>query len=298
MKGASNHPGSLEPVPAHEVSWGQAGPPHLEPTGVLSAEARLERCLEEMVRFYRHSAVGRRCHGIIHNLHAPLQVISFQLDLLEQKGDEEWACLTQEPPPGPDKWPAFLQHRRERLRQIKRELEHLQAITSRLIYQGIHEDRQDRLYLDLNRLYQEELTLYQDDLFFKHQVKKEIQLKAHFPPIYGHYIDFSQSFRNLVDNALEAMEGVERRRLIIETEFQDNRRIVRIGDTGGGIPPEIRSRLFEPFVTTKGKPQEPRAGLGLFLAARLLSPYGGQIFVESQPGETWMTMAIPTGSGG
>ncbi len=45
--------------------------------------AEMARCLAELVAYYRHSAVGRRCTGVIRNMNTPLQVISFQLELLE-----------------------------------------------------------------------------------------------------------------------------------------------------------------------------------------------------------------------
>jgi signal transduction histidine kinase len=65
---------------------------------------------------------------------------------------------------------------------------------------------------------------------------------------------------------------------------------VSIGDTGFGIPRENLSRIFEPFFTTRGK---DRAGLGLFMARRLLAPYGAVVQADSRPGETWFTVSIP-----
>ncbi len=253
----------------------------------------LERSLRELVRYYRHSATGRRCHGIIHNLNAPLQVLSFQLDLLEQKAEAEQEYLDDLPVQSAEKLLILLNQRRQKLQQMKQEIDNLHTITRRLIQQGLHEDWEDRLHLDLNGLYQDELALYEDNLFFKHQVHKEFTFEANLPPVYGHYIDFSQSFRNLVDNALEAMENVTVRRLTVETRLEAKRRFLRIGDTGGGIPAGVGNRIFEPFFTTKGTAEQPRAGLGLFMARHLLAPYGGHIQVESSAGETWVTMILP-----
>jgi signal transduction histidine kinase len=155
--------------------------------------------------------------------------------------------------------------------------------------QGAHEETEDRLLLDLNEIYRQELDFYLANPFFKHRLEKHFHFHAGLPPIYGHYIDFSQSFRNLLENALEAMEGCERRRLTVATGLEKGRRLLHLGDTGPGIPPEIRPRLFEPFFTTKAD----RAGLGLFMARRLLSPYGGEIMINSVPGETWVTVVLP-----
>ncbi len=245
----------------------------------------LERCWQEMVRFYRHSATGRRCTGIVHNMNTPLQVLSFHLELLEQKSQEELACLQECPPEILEKLYPFYQYRQDKLRQFYQEVESLRVQARRIVAQGVHEENQERHHLDLNQLFQEELELYRAHSFFKHQVEKDFRFPEGLPSIHGHYIDFSQSFRNLVDNALEAMEGVEVRKLTVETAVEKGRRLLRVGDTGAGVPPEIKPRLFEPFATSKAHHNPPHAGLGLFMARRLLAPYQGQIQVESKPGK-------------
>ncbi|MDI6854475.1 MAG: ATP-binding protein [Deltaproteobacteria bacterium] len=256
-------------------------------------EGLLERALRELVRYFRHSAAGRRCHGIIHNLNAPLQVLSFQLEILAQKASEEQRYLAELASPAAEKLGMLLAQRQQRLKQMSQELENLQIITRDLLRQAAHEDQEDPQYIDLNRLYQDELALFQNDLFFKHQVQTRLCFGAALPPIYGHYLDFSQSFRNVVENALEAMENVELRRLTVETELEGNRRLIRIGDTGCGIPAALADRIFEPFFTTKSTAVNPRAGLGLYMAKRLLAPYGGCLQAVSGAGQTWVTIILP-----
>lgn len=259
----------------------------------LSAEQMLERCWQELVRYYRHSSVGRRCTGIVHNMNTPLQVLSFHVELLEQKSQDEIKYLQDSPGELTEKLLPYYYYRQDKLRQFHQEVQNLQAQARRIITQGVHEEKEERHYLDLNQVFQEELELYRALPFFKHQVEKDFRFQQGLPPIYGQYIDFSQSFRNLVDNALEAMEGAEIRQLTVETLLQGGHRLLRVGDTGAGIPPEILSRLFEPFTTSKTNANKPHAGLGLFMARRLLAPYRGEIQVESKPGETWFTMLLP-----
>jgi len=253
----------------------------------------LERCWQELVRYYRHSSVGRRCTGIVHNMNTPLQVLSFHLELLEQKSREEHDCLQECPEELAAKLRPYYQYRQDKLRQFHQEVKTLQTQARRIVSQGEHEENQGTQYLDLNQVYQEELELFKANAFFKHQVEKDFRFQEGLPAIHGHYIDFSQSFRILVDNALEAMEGVEPRRLTVETALRDGQRLLRVGDTGVGIPGEIRPRLFEPFTTSKAGLNPPHAGLGLFMARRLLTRYRGQVQVESQPGETWVTVVLP-----
>ena len=253
----------------------------------------LELCWQELVRYYRHSSVGRRCTGIVHNMNTPLQVLSFHLELLEQKSREELENLQQCPPEVSEKLGALYKYRQDKMQQFLHEVQNLRQQARLIVTQGVHEDSQGRQQLDLNQLYQEELELFRAQSFFKHQVEKNFNFAAGLPPIHAHYIDFSQTFRNLVDNALEAMAETELRRLTVETALENGCLVLKVGDTGEGVAPEIKPRLFEPFVTSKAGHNPPHAGLGLFMAQRLLNPYRGQIRVESQPGETWVTVNLP-----
>ena len=249
----------------------------------------LERCLNELVRYYRHSCAGRLVSGIVHQMNTPLQVLSFQLELLEQKNREELDALEGAPQATAAKLGALHDYRRKKIRQFRLELEKLQTLTRRLILQGAHEEAQAKRPLDLNQILQEQLEIYLAQPFFKHGVKRDIRLAPGLPPIYGHYLDFSQSFRNLLDNALEAMEGVASPQLTVATALEEGCRVLLVGDTGRGIPPETLPLIFEPFFTTR----RDHAGLGLFMVQRLLAPYGAAIQVESAPGASWVTVSLP-----
>jgi signal transduction histidine kinase len=77
---------------------------------------------------------------------------------------------------------------------------------------------------------------------------------------------------NLIANALDATKNG---RVVVEAEHDAERDqlVIRVKDTGGGVPPEMRQRLFEPFATTK----DSGMGLGLFLSAEMVRGMGGEI---------------------
>uniref|UniRef100_A0A7V6A502 histidine kinase n=1 Tax=Desulfobacca acetoxidans TaxID=60893 RepID=A0A7V6A502_9BACT len=263
------------------------------PPAATPETEEMARCLAELARYYRHSAVGRRCSGIIHNMNTPLQVISFHLELLEQKSREEANLLAGFNDPSFPELAALHEYRRQKLEKLHHEVDNLRKMIHRITLQGVHEGQEEYCYLDLNQIFQDELELYLATPFFKHRVEKEFTFTPGLPPIHGHYVDFSQSFRHLVDNALEAMAESPRRLLTITTLVQNNCRVLRVGDTGVGIPPSVQSQLFQPFFTTKGTQEKPRAGLGLYMTRRMLAPYKGQVTIESQPGQTWVTICLP-----
>ncbi|MCP9463851.1 MAG: ATP-binding protein [Nitrospira sp.] len=97
-------------------------------------------------------------------------------------------------------------------------------------------------------------------------------------------------FINLMTNAIQAMDqgGI----LTITTATYDGMTIVKISDTGHGIPPDIIGRIFEPFFTTK--PPGKGTGLGLYNIKNVVHRMHGSIDVESHPGRgTTFTIVFP-----
>ncbi len=268
-------------------------PPDFGVPESVQVENVLDRCFRELVRYYRHSSCGQLSRGLIHQMNSSLQVMFFQLELLEQRSQEETRILAEVGNPSGAKLQALQRYRLQKTGQFRLELENIRALARSVIRQGSYEEAEDLVDIDLNELCRLELELYQAQPFFRHMVEQRLHFQEGLPRLRGHYLDFSQSFRNLLENALEAMEESERRCLTVSTALEDGRLILHVGDTGPGIPSKVMSRVFEPFFTTKRDRPHGRAGVGLFMARRLLAPYGGEIRLDSVPGETWVTVTLP-----
>ena len=110
------------------------------------------------------------------------------------------------------------------------------------------------------------------------------------PRILAYGSELNQVWTNLIDNAIDAVEG--QGKICVATFVEDNQLIVEIMDTGRGIPLEIQARLFEPFFTTKGVGSG--TGLGLIISNRIVADrHGGEIEFESKPGETRFRVRLP-----
>jgi len=110
------------------------------------------------------------------------------------------------------------------------------------------------------------------------------------PPIPVYAAELNQVWTNLIDNAIGAMgpSGT----LTIRTSRDENFLSVAIGDTGPGVPEEIRSRIFEPFFTTK--PFGEGTGLGLDISWRIVvNKHHGDVKLDSRPGNTWFVVRLP-----
>ncbi|MEP6852999.1 MAG: ATP-binding protein [bacterium] len=110
------------------------------------------------------------------------------------------------------------------------------------------------------------------------------------PSIQAYPAELNQVWTNLIDNAVAAMDGTGT--LTLRTRAEDGRVAVEIGDTGPGVPAEIRERIFEPFFTTKAVGKG--TGLGLDISYRIVvTRHGGDLRVESTPGDTRFTVTLP-----
>ncbi|MBO0827020.1 MAG: cyclic nucleotide-binding domain-containing protein [Streptosporangiales bacterium] len=111
-------------------------------------------------------------------------------------------------------------------------------------------------------------------------------------PVYG--AELNQVWTNLVDNALQAMDGAGT--LTIRTSLVGDRVQVEIADTGPGIPEDVVGRIFDPFFTTK--PVGEGTGLGLDISWRIVvKKHHGDLTVESRPGDTRFRVLLPLRDG-
>jgi PAS domain S-box-containing protein len=108
------------------------------------------------------------------------------------------------------------------------------------------------------------------------------EASAPLPKIQGDSRVLRQVFVNLINNAVEALDGRIDARLWVRTALKDNMVIVNIEDNGIGIPEAIIDKIFEPLFTTKES--KKGIGLGLSLCSDFVKSMGGTVRVESRPG--------------
>ena len=116
---------------------------------------------------------------------------------------------------------------------------------------------------------------------------KEVVVKTEFEPglpkVSADRVQLQQVIVNLALNAIEAMQSTptERRVLTIRSRRADDKFAeISVTDSGGGIAPELRPRIFEPFVTSKATGM----GLGLAISRTIIEAHGGHIRAENAPG--------------
>lgn len=144
------------------------------------------------------------------------------------------------------------------------------------------------------------------DCLARHPEKDGITLTCQVPPLAAvqmRPVALQQVLLNLMMNAIRALrqgDGRNARLEIAAAEQADGSTLVRVSDTGPGIPEAIADRLFEPFVTWSPEKVDPEtvtggAGLGLAVCRQLVEAAGGTISASSRPGRgTEFSVVLPT----
>jgi signal transduction histidine kinase len=130
-------------------------------------------------------------------------------------------------------------------------------------------------------------------IMLHHRLKRGVEVIRQYdrslPKVEARGSELNQIWTNLIVNAADAMQ--DKGTLTIRTLRDNSCARIEVTDNGPGIPPEIRARIFEPFFTTK--PIGEGTGLGLDVVYRIVRAHGGDIGVESHPGETRFVVRLP-----
>ena len=126
-----------------------------------------------------------------------------------------------------------------------------------------------------------------------HRIPEGITVERDFgadvPRIHAAAGELNQVWTNLVDNAVDAMAGEGT--LSVSTRPDGDGVVVEIRDTGAGMSRETQAHAFEPFFTTKGVGKG--TGLGLDISRRIVDRHGGEITIDSRPGDTTVRVRLP-----
>lgn len=136
--------------------------------------------------------------------------------------------------------------------------------------------------VDVNRALEAALSMAHNEVKHRAQLVKEL---GPLPPVLASDGKLAQVFLNVLINAAQAIpEGkVEENRITVRSWTEGAHVLADISDTGPGMSPAILSRVFEPFFTTKKLGQG--SGLGLAISKNIITEFGGELRIESAPGQ-------------
>jgi two-component system NtrC family sensor kinase len=234
------------------------------PVVILVEDVTEQRNMEaQLIQTDKMASIGQLVSGVAHELNNPLTSIAGLTELL----------LEREP---------GREFPREHLRVIHEQAERAGRIVRNLLTfarKGVPE----KAAVDLNDVAARTSLLIMYELQL-HGIELESALSPEPVVVLGDRYELQQVLLNLVNNAVQAVSGLEPtkpRRITVLTGRSDRMAILEVRDTGPGVPAHLASYLFTPFFTTKG-PGEG-TGLGLSLSYGLVKSHGGVLSYEPGP---------------
>ena len=240
----------------------------------IQANRQLESMHQELIRTENLAVIGQLSAGIAHELNQPLAALATLsqnaarfLDL----GDEATV--------------------RGNLDRIVRLVDRMGILTSRL-RSFARRTGAERETVDLGRSVENALAL----LGHRHdrEPMKIVTLPSPAPVLVNaNAVRVEQILVNLISNAFDATRSTEDATTVIAWREEDGRAVLTVSDNGPGFPPDILTRIFEPFFSTKNK-TGGGLGLGLAISADIARIYGGALTAaDGTEGGAVFTLALP-----
>jgi signal transduction histidine kinase len=260
----------------------------------------LQATQQQLIQREKMASVGQLVAGVAHELNNPIGFISSNVTTLEDFVRRLRAMLeAYQDATLPEADRTRVAERRRELK-IDYALKYLDAMID-----GIRDgaDRTRKIVrdlrvfartpddvwqpVDLNEELESSLTL------LNHLLKDRITVRREYGALGAVECvrsQIDQVFLNVLANAAQAIHGPGT--ITIETRREGSRAIIRIADTGPGMPAEAIGRIFDPFFTTK--PVGEGTGLGLSISYEIVTKHGGEIRAENRPeGGAVFTLELP-----
>jgi PAS domain S-box-containing protein len=227
---------------------------------IESADITERKEMERIIRIQdKMNAVGKMAAGVAHQIRNPLSGLNIYIGVLrrrleEAKTEDEIIRLVN---------------------QIEFAAEKIETIVEKVM-RFARTGPTKAVPVDINRVVEEILELIEATLK-KEGISVLVDLREGIPYFMGDRDIVEQVITNVIVNAKEALEKTEGEKAIeIKTFMRDNAVGIKIGDSGPGIPHDIRDEIFEPFFSTK----KGGTGMGLALNQHMITQYGGEIRVK------------------
>ena len=220
----------------------------------------------ELLRAQKAAAWHEVARRIAHELKNPLTPIALSAERITRILDRMGERLPGLPPDSQ-------RILRECARTISREVESVKALADEFSQFSRFPAAQP-VPCDINEIVKNALAVFLGRL---DEIDLRVELAPGLPPIHADPEQLKRVIVNLVDNAAEAMRDVPVKRMLVRTALSSTDSIeLLVADTGCGISPEDKEKLFLPYFSTKGR----GTGLGLAIVSHILSEHGARVRVE------------------
>ncbi len=238
---------------------------------------------QQLIHADRMSSLGVLAAGVAHEINNPMSFISGNVQNLERFWKDLDPILRSallENSPDKQKVSFILEEMPRVFASIMKGVQRVTAIVKGLKKYSGQQGATARTPLNINTCIEQALEMCRGTI--GKQVSVELKLNREIEEIVANSIEIEQVLVNLIVNAAHAMEGRELQILTLGSHTEDGNVVVSVEDTGNGIPPELLTKIWDPFITTK--PQGKGTGLGLSISSGIIRNHGGSISASNREG--------------
>lgn len=237
---------------------------------------------DQLIRSERLAATGQLAASVAHEINSPLQAVTVMLGTLKNNYSNDEALSSQ-------------------LELLKGAFSSIRDTVKNLLDLN-RPGKEVKQSTNVNRIIENNIDLFQPH-FKKNKIKINLDLSSNIPNLNASPLQLNQCLLNLINNAVEAITGTSTPdngsiagietggEIMIKTNYGKGNIIIKISDTGPGIPEEELQYIFDPFFTRKKK---MGTGVGLSICHRIIYDHGGFITGENLPQVgVVMTITLP-----
>ena len=264
------------------------------------AEEALKESQQQLQQAQKMEALGTLVAGVAHEINNPINLIMYNLPLMQKIWSDFLPVLMKEKQQTPQKkYGGFTyEFLEDNLPQLIADMDMAANRVAKIVSDLKNFSKQsnvaEKAPVQVNTAVKNALRLAQTTLR-RSGVKIELELDEDLPLMEGNLQSIEQIILNIIINAIQAIDhenGIIRIRTGLRKK--DGRIFLAISDNGCGISPAIADKLFLPFVTDKQA--GGGTGLGLSVTYGLVHAHGGDIRFETRQGKgTTFTISMPTG---
>ncbi|WP_372865106.1 ATP-binding protein [Spongiibacter sp.] len=229
----------------------------------------------QLIQSEKMASLGQMVAGVAHEINTPLGYVNSNVSIVRELVASMEESIDDESRGEFDMLLGDAQYGLEQISELVMSLKNFSRV-----------DRSQTELFDLNEGIETSLKICQSQT-------KDLEVERDFadlPDINCAPSQLNQVFLNLINNASQAMAG--KGKLSISTALEGDNAVVKVRDTGCGMDEDTVAHIFEPFYTTK--PVGEGTGLGLSIVFRIIEDHGGQISVDSAPGQgTEFRVSLP-----
>ena len=232
---------------------------------VFERSRELEKANLAAAESARLASLGEMAGGIAHEINNPLTIISGSVNLLSkamQEGKINEKLLG-----------SVVANISKTIQRMAKIVAGMRAVSRESSIDGIEPIKLKELLTDFLFLCSEKFKYIGVD------IEIDLDLAEFKQLVMADRVQILQVFVNLFGNAFDAIENLDERWLKVEAEEVDNHLLVKIIDSGKGIPQKIQDKMFNPFYTSK--PVGKGTGLGLSISKKIMNKFGGDLYIDN-----------------